>query len=241
MVYTSVQNPKIKEARKLLEKKERDRKNLFLIEGKHLVEEAYKSGVLKEVFLLEGETDTLGIPTSIVSKNVMKSLSSLESVPTIIGIALKKEEPSIGNHIVILEDVQDPGNIGTILRSAVAFRVDTVILTKGCADVYSPKVVRSSQGMLFHLSILQKEIEEVIPFLKENQIFVIGTKVNGGKPVKDIEKFSKFAIIMGNEGMGVKESTLSLCDTFAYIPMNENCESLNVGVAASILLYELGR
>lgn len=240
MLYTSIQNSKIKDLRKLSQKKYRDEKKQFLIEGEHLMIEAYKQGVLDEIFLKEGEETSISVPISYVSDTVMKYISQLDTPPKILGLCHKTEKEKIGNKVLILEDVQDPGNIGTMIRSAVAFGVDTIVVTKATADIYSPKVVRASQGMIFHVSFVQKEICEIIPLLKEN-IPIIGTKVNGGKRLKDIEKFSKFAIIMGNEGLGVKEETLNLCDTYVYIPMNSKCESLNVGVAASIILYELDK
>ena len=139
-----------------------------------------------------------------------------------------------------MDNIQDPGNMGTIIRSAVAFNIDTIIVSNDSVDIYNPKVVRSSQGMIFHMNIIKKDL---IPFIKEikNDYKIIGTKVTDGNDIKTLEKNEKLCIIMGNEGNGVREEILALCDDFVYIPMNENCESLNVGVATSILLYELSR
>ncbi|MDD3341658.1 MAG: RNA methyltransferase [Bacilli bacterium] len=241
MLYTSVHNEKIKEMNKLKTKKYRDQTGLFLIEGMHLVEEAYKHGYLKEVFLKEDTAFTIEVPSSYVSQSVMKFLSDLESPPEVIGVCYKQKDAKLGNRIVILEDVQDPGNIGTIVRSAVAFHADTIVLTEGCADIYSTKVVRASQGMLFSVSILQNQLEEIIPQIKEKGLPIYATKVNGGNDVKKIEKTGKFAIIMGNEGKGVSKEAIEMSDTYLYIPMSPLCESLNVGVATSILLYELDK
>lgn len=240
MFYSSVNNPKIKEIKKLKEKKYRDKQNLFLIETYHLIEEAYKNNLLKEIYVLEGHTFNFNIPINYVSENVMKTLSNMPSIPNIIGVCEKKKD-SIKGNIVILDDVQDPGNLGTIIRSACAFNIDTIILSKGCADVYSPKVLRSAQGMIFNTNIVIKDIKEEIPILKENGYKIYGTKVNGGKILKTLEKSEKFAIIMGNEGNGVNKHLLDMCDEYIYIKMNEKCESLNVAVATSIILYELGR
>lgn len=240
MFYSSVNNTKIKEIRKLKEKKYRDKEGLFLIEGMHLVTEAYEKNYLKEVFVLEGNEVNFSVPINYVSEVVMKSLSDLPSMPKVIGLCRKKQNDITGN-IVILEDIQDPGNLGTIIRSAVAFNIDTIILSEKCADIYSPKVLRSSQGMIFNINIAIKNVQEVIKTLKEENYKIYGTKVNGGKVLKTLEKRKKFAIIMGNEGNGVSKDVLDMCDEYLYIEMNKACESLNVAVATSIILYEIGR
>ena len=141
-----------------------------------------------------------------------------------------------------MDNIQDPGNLGTIIRSSVAFNVDTLVLTKNCVDLYNPKVIRATQGMLFKLNIIiVSDIEGFIVSLKDNNFKVYSTSVIGGNSLKSIEKSNRFAIIMGNEGNGVRDSINSLCDEFIYIDMNPLCESLNVGVATSIILYELSR
>ncbi len=240
MFYSSVNNPKIKQIKKLKEKKYRDKQNLFLVETYHLVEEAYKNNLLKEVYVLENNDFDIDVPVNYVSESVMKTLSDLPSIPTIIGVCYKKKDNVTGN-ILILDDVQDPGNLGTIIRSAVAFNIDTIILSKKCADVYSPKVLRSAQGMVFNINIVIKDLKETIVNLKKSNYKIYGTKVNGGKLLKTIEKSEKFAIIMGNEGNGVNPFILDMCDEYIYIKMNDKCESLNVALATSIILYELGR
>ncbi len=241
MLYSSMQNSKIKEISKLRQKKYRDEKSLFLVEGNTAVMEAYKSGFLEEVFVREGYYFDLSVNISFVTDKVMKGISSLESIPNIIGVCKKNNLKNIGNRIVVLEDVQDPGNIGTIIRSAVAFSCDTIILTKGCADPYSPKVQRASQGMSFHISIIIDSLENILPKIHEKKIPIYGTKVDSGKEVFRLYKREKFAIIMGNEGQGLSCETMAFCDDFLYIPMHSSCESLNVGVATSILLYELDK
>lgn len=238
MLYSSVNNPKIKELAKLKIKKYRDKQNLFLIEGKHLVQEAYNSGYLKELLLLENQTLNLSVKTNYITENVLKTLSAVETPTGIIGICEKKPMTLKGTKLLILDSIQDPGNLGTIIRSSVAFSVDTIIINDKCADPYSDKVIRASQGMLFKTNIIQRNLSD---FLKEikGQIPIFGTKVDGGKNLNTLEKNSKFAIIMGNEGSGVDKQILNLCDEYLYIPMNPKCESLNVGVATSIILYEL--
>lgn len=242
MVYTSIENEKIKDIKKLNQKKYRDKTGLFLVEGEHLVLEAYKAGCLKELLIEEDILFPLDVETSNVSHNVLAYISELDTPPTMIGVCYKKTIPEdIGNKVLALDAIQDPGNLGTIIRSAVAFHVDTIILGKGTVDVYNSKVVRASQGMLFHINIIELDLENSLPDYKKNGYQIIGTKVTHGKSLKDIEKIEKFVIIMGNEGNGMSEDITEICDSFLYIDMSETCESLNVGVATSIILYELDK
>ncbi len=241
MLYSSIDNSKIKDLKKLQTKKYRDKKNLFLVEGKHLVLEAYKTGYLKELLLEENELLPLDVLTYYMTNNVKNYLSELECPTNIIGICRKKEGKLIGNRIVYLDCVQDPGNLGTIIRSCVAFNIDTLVLSKDSVDLYNSKVIRASQGLIFHLNIVIADINEFGPSLKDEGYKIYGTKVTHGKSLKTIEKIEKFVIIMGNEGNGMSELSSELCDEFIYIDMNDKCESLNVGVATSIILYELDK
>lgn len=242
MLYTSTQNEKIKNLRKLNNKKFRDENSLFLIEGEHLVLEAYKNGYLKELLLEENTSLSINVPTSYLTRNVMKFISELDNPSNIMGVCTKLvEQEELENKILVLDNVQDPGNLGTIIRSAVAFNIDTIILSDDTVDLYNSKVIRASQGMIFKINIVRKSLLEVIPNLKKQGYRIYATNVKNGKSLKNVEKVSKFAIIMGNEGLGVKESISSLADDFLYIDMAKDCESLNVAVAASIILYELDK
>lgn len=238
-VVTSLDNKRIKNLSKLLIKKYRDEENKFLVEGEHLVEEAYRAGVLLEVVKCEDYIGEYDVPTTLVTYEVIKKLSNTQSPQRIIGVCKKLEEKEIGNKVLILEDLQDPGNLGTIIRSSVAFNVDTIIVSNNTVDIYNDKVLRSSEGMLFHINIVKRDISTVIEELHNDDYVVFGTKVDGGTNIKEISVSDKFAVIMGNEGAGVSDNTLDKCDKYLYIPMNNNCESLNVGVATSIILYEL--
>ena len=239
MLYSSIDNKKIKELKKLNQKKYRDLTGTFLVEGKHLVKEAYKAGCLKEILLEEDTKFTCDVETNYVTKSVMKYITSLDTPSNMVGVCIKKESKINGNKILILDELQDPGNLGTIIRSAVAFNIDTIVISKDSADVYSSKVLRASQGMIFNVNIVIADLKDTINDLKKENYKILGTKVNGGKEIKTLEKALKFAIIVGNEGNGVKEELLNMCDNFIYIKMNDTCESLNVAVATSIILYEL--
>lgn len=239
MLITSINNEHIKEIAKLKEKKYRDATNTFLVEGEHLVLEAYKKGLIKELLLEKDKLFPISCPTTYVTKEILKKLSDNQSVPDVIAVVNKKKEEELKEKIVMLDQIQDPGNLGTIIRSCVAFNVDTLIISKDTVDLYNPKVIRATQGMLFHLNIIISDLKPVITKLKEDNYKIVGTKVTHGIDVKEAKIYNHYALIVGNEGNGVSEEILSLCDEYLYIKMNESCESLNVGVATSILLYEL--
>ena len=238
-VITCLYNKKIKNLSRLLLKKYRDEENMFLVEGEHQVEEAYRAGVLLEVVQTEDYSNSFNVNTTYVTYDVIKKLSNTQNPQKIIGVCRKLDEKEIGSKIVILEDLQDPGNLGTIIRSSVAFNVDTIVVSNNTVDIYNDKVLRSSEGMLFHINIIKRDIDTFIDELHKEGYQVYGTKVDGGTNLKEVNKVIKTAIVMGNEGAGVKDTTLDKCDNYIYIPMNSNCESLNVGVATSIIMYEL--
>ena len=239
MIYTSINNQKIKIIKKLKEKKYRDEENMFLVEGKHLTTEAFNNGYLVELLVPENSDYKLDVETNIISENIIKYLSNLKSGAGIFGICKKKKMKLKEGKILVLDSIQDPGNMGTIIRSSVAFGIDTIVINEKCADIYSDKVIRASQGMIFSVNIIKENLEEFIKKIrKTHKIFA--TKVDGGKPIKDIEKIENFVIIMGSEGTGVSKNLLDLADEYLYIPMNKKCESLNVAVAASIILYNFG-
>lgn len=241
MIITSLENNKIKKYLKLKNKKNRDEDKLFIVEGEHLVEEAIKNDLLFDLLVLENYECKIDFPYTIVSNSVMKKLSDMDSLPKVIGIVkMKESNKTLGNHILILDDIQDPGNLGTIIRSSVAFNVTDIILGLGCVDLYNDKVIRSTQGLMFNINIVRCDIKEIILDLKNKGYLILGTNVNDGEDVSTIVT-SKYALVMGNEGNGVKSDIQELCDKNIYIEMNKNCESLNVGVATSIILYELNR
>lgn len=249
MVITSVENEKIKNLIKLQKKKYRDLTNTYVIEGYHLIEEANKIGVVSEVFLLENETIPLDVPCTYVSYDVMKKVSTLDTPSTMVALCHKRKFSDIQNSkvllnkILLLDEIQDPGNLGTIIRSSVAFGIDMILLSENTVDLYNPKVLRATQGMDCHIPIFSLPISEAITYFKTNQYVIYGTNVENGIDVRTLSKEDKkkFCLIVGNEGRGVRKEIQELCDQNLYIPMKKEVESLNVGVACSILLYELGR
>lgn len=240
MLITSIHNDHIKELARLKEKKYRDQSDTFLVETKHLVLEAYKAGLIKELILEQNEIFPLDVPILYVSKEVLKKLSSVESPSNVMAVVKKRKwEEHYGEKILILDKIQDPGNLGTIIRSAVAFNIDTIICSPDTVDFYNPKVVRASQGMMFHVPILVENTETLIWKLKKLDYKIVGTKVTNGHDVREASIYSHFALVIGNEGQGISKNIEDLCDEYLYIKMNGNCESLNASVAASILLYEI--
>ena len=239
MLIESVDNKKIKELRKLHQKKYRDEEKKFLIEGIHLVTEAYKAGNLLEIILINTEEMDFNVPITYVTANVMKYLSELDTPYNIIGVCSYQKEKEIGNRVLMLDNVQDPGNLGTIIRSSVAFNIDTIYLSNDTVDLYNSKVLRACQGMNFYINIIRDDLKNNIIDLKNKGYKIYTTDVNNGNELKSIKTTDKYVIIMGNEGNGVSKEISDLADEKIYINMNENCESLNVAVATSIILYEL--
>ncbi len=239
MLISSTDNKRIKEARKLLEKKYSLEKGLFLIEGDHAVKEALKKNLITELYLLEGNNDSYDFDYDIVTLKVMKTLSNIKSTPRVIGIAKINNDCTIGKRIVILDDIQDPGNAGTIVRSSVAFGIDTIIFSKNSVSPYNPKVIRSTEGMIFNVNIIVSDLESIIKEIQSKCINVIGTSLNTNNSLKNITKIDSYAVVFGNEGNGISDKILNLCDFVYKIDMEDDCESLNVGVSCGIILYKL--
>ena len=243
MVITSTDNDRIKGYIKLKERKNRKKSNEFLVEGTHLVLEACKKGIVKEIILEEDASFITDLPIVYVSKEIMKKLSEMDTPSNVMAVCNMLDNKISGEKFLLLDDIQDPGNLGTIIRSAMAFNVDTIVLSPNTVDLYNPKVVRATQGMMFHINIVINDLKEVIEELKSRDIPIYGTRVDSGSDVRLLrdEKTDKYALIMGNEGNGVSTDILDMCDEYLYIKMNDKVESLNVGVATSILLYKLNK
>ena len=241
MVITSLDNEKVKYYSKLAKKKYRDLTGEFIVEGMHLVLEAYKTKSLLEVLILEDEAIPIDVPCYEVTYEVLKKICDVNTPPKVVGLCKKKIDSTIGKRILIIDEVQDPGNLGTIIRSAVAFNIDTIVIGNNTTDPYSPKVIRATQGMIFHTTLVFYDIERLIPILKKLHIPILATNVKYGEELSTLSKKEKetFALIIGNEGSGVNPKYLEKSDKFIYIPMNEVVESLNVGVATSIILFEM--
>lgn len=241
MKIESLTNARVKEWEKLKVKKFRDEKGLFLIEGEHLLKEALKKGVVKEIISSNLNWKKEEIPFYEVTDAILKKLSSQVSGTNVIAICKKLEEKEIKGNVCMLDGIQDPGNLGTIIRSCVAFGIDTLIISHDTVDLYNEKVIRASEGLLFHLNIIKKNINSYVEVLKNKGYTLYATNVKKGIFLNNVEPERKYAIIMGNEGKGVKENISKQCDVFLTIPINNACESLNVAIATSIILYAFNR
>lgn len=244
MLITSLDNDRIKSYIKLKDRKYRKKTKTFIVEGMHLVLEAYKSGNLIELILEKDEVLPIDVPTIYVTNEIINKISSLDNPSKVMGLCKMNDNKEVtGNKILLLDGVQDPGNLGTIIRSSLAFNVDTIVTSLDTVDLYNPKVLRSTQGMIFHLNIVNTDLKEAITKLKKEEYPIYGTKVEYGSDVSALPKKDrkKYALVMGNEGNGISSEVSALCDRFLYIDMNDKVESLNVAVATSILLYELNK
>ena len=236
MEITSSSNEKVKAWQKLKQKKYRDLEGLFLIEDEHLINEALRHNLVKEIITSDSSL-TYPISTYYVSEHIMKLLTDQVSGAKVIGVCKKIKEKEIKGNLIILDNIQDPGNLGTIIRSAAAFNFETLVLSNDTVDIYNPKVIRATEGMLFNLNIIRTDI---VPFLKnlDSTYLKVTTDVKKGKDIKEIKE-ENIALVIGNEGQGVREEVAGLCDEKVHLEMTKTCESLNAGVSASILMYEV--
>lgn len=235
MVITSKDNKRIKAVRKLLTKKERTKAKQFLIEGEHLIEEALKwNANILELFVLENSEFNFDLKTTVVTKNVMKSLSTLVTPPGIIAVVEMNTQTVDSNRILALDGVQDPGNLGTLIRTADAFNFKRILIGKDTVDPYSDKVLRSSQGSHFHVSIEDMDLVEAI---NDFDGIVLTTDLQG-EPLNKNKITGPIMIVLGNEGQGVSDDVLSHANYKVKIDMPGHAESLNVSVAGGILMHQ---
>ncbi|MEH7545059.1 TrmH family RNA methyltransferase [Neobacillus vireti] len=242
----SVNNPKVKQWKKLLTKKERDKSGTFIVEGFHLVEEALKQGeqvleiIVSDKVGLPPRWDAGSIPVTSVTEEISTSLSETEAPQGIYAVCRQSnQEVQNAKTLLLIDAVQDPGNLGTMIRTADAAGIDAVVVGRGSVDIYNSKVLRSAQGSHFHLPIIRGDLHEWINKLQDKNIPVYGTALEGASAYTDISSGASFALIVGNEGNGVAKDLLSSTTANLYIPIFGKSESLNVAVATGILLYYL--
>jgi TrmH family RNA methyltransferase len=245
----SAKNPQVKQWKKLLTKKERDKTGTFLVEGFHLVEEALLAKNIRQLIVSE-ETELPprwnygDIPVITVTDEIIKELSDTETPQGVIAVCRRNEEnPALNEQewksFLLIDSVQDPGNLGTLIRTADAAGVDAVVVGDGSVDIYNPKVIRSAQGSHFHLPVLRGNLFEWVEKLQKKRITIYGTALENAQPYKEISPASAFALVVGNEGNGVNKELIAKADKNLYIPILGKSESLNVAVATGILLYYL--
>ena len=226
---TSSSNQLIKDLVKLKNSKE----DKFLIEGKDLLDLAYSNNLLEMVITTEDNDEFSNVDIIVVPKFILEKLSNNKSVQPYIGVSrLPEVKGELGDKLVYLDGVQDPGNVGTIIRTALAFSYDAVVLSKDSASLTNSKVIQSTKGALFSIPLTNKvTLEE----LKEKGYVIIVTALEDAINYQKSPKFDKFVLVLGNEGQGVKKENIALADTVVKIEMG-NIDSLNVAVAGGILL-----
>ncbi|WP_209122048.1 RNA methyltransferase [Alkalihalobacillus sp. BA299] len=243
----SVKNPKVKQWRKLHTKKGRDLEKQFLIEGAHLIEEARISGVdpveliVAEHYDIPKSWSEWPVPITYVTDRVMMELSETKTPQGVSAICQQFDHQLVPNRgrYLFIDAVQDPGNVGTIIRTADAAGIDGVVLGEGSVDLYNGKVIRSTQGSLFHLPIVKGNLVEWVDKMKSLEVPVFGTALENGQDYKCINSPASFALIVGNEGEGVSKELLNRTDANLYVPIYGKAESLNVAIATAVLLYGL--
>lgn len=255
-MITSISNGKIKTIQNLRRKsKYRKEEKLFIIEGTRLFQETPRQ-LLKEVYVSESAENLLkdqliDIKYEVVSDNIFTSISDTTTPQGILAVVrqplyslekiLAKENPLL----LILEDLQDPGNLGTIMRTAEGAGVTGILMTKGCVDIYNPKVVRSTMGSIYRMPFIyledQEEFVRIFRQLKEKNIITYGAALMESKDYDQYSYEKGTAFVIGNEGNGLSETALSICEKYVKIPMCGQLESLNAAVASSILMYEAFR
>lgn len=253
---TSVHNPRVKLWASLLERKGRERQQAYIVEGVHLVQEALHWGAEVESVLFSAER---GLPEQVaavlpadiecvsVSEQVLAKCSDAQS-PQPVAAVIRKTEPSAdrlldakNSLVVVCDGIQDPGNLGAIIRSADAAGADGVVLGKGTVDLYNPKTIRSTMGSLFHIPVVSADLPALFAQAKAKGIRLVVTSLQATRTCFESDFTGPTWLVLGNEGQGVSPEAASLVDEHVIIPMPGRAESLNVAMAATVLLFEAVR
>lgn len=253
MIYIeSKDNNLFKNIRKLKERRFRDKEGLFILEGFRLIEEAIKAKMEIENIIISKDYEQkfqefllnnfdLNKKTFFLANNLFMQLSSTENPQGIIAVVKKKNNQKTlkGDFYLICDKVQDPGNLGTIIRTAHAAGVNGIILTKGTVDIYNDKTIRSTMGSIFYIPIFyDDENYSIIRSLKEDGFSLVATSLAESKNFFEEDLKGKTILAVGNEGNGISNELFELADKKVKIPMPGGAESLNVSIATSIILFE---
>jgi len=253
-LISSTSNPLIKQVRALRQKKARRESRLFLVEGIHHVGEVIQAGWDVDVVLYAPDTLTSSFAHDLISHfsaqhalqsvtpQVMKSIADKDNPQGIIAVVHQKQMRvsdlgSPGNAVALVS-AQDPGNVGTILRTMDAVGVDTLFLVEGGVELYHPTVVRASMGTLFWKTIIQTSFDEFLSWARNGKYQLIGTSARADVPYHRYSPASPWVLVLGNEQKGLSVNHLDACDITVSLPMQGRVSSLNLSVAASVLLYQ---
>jgi RNA methyltransferase, TrmH family len=253
---TSINNPKIKLWSQLLTKRGRETQGRFILEGIHLVLESLHANLVLEVILFSLEKgypsempESIHISCEIigVSDAVLAKCSDTQTPQGVLAVALKPEWSKdemleqVNGLVIVVDGVQDPGNLGTIIRSADAVGATGVVLGRGTVDLYNPKTIRSTMGSLFHLPILEFDLHELLSLARQKDIQLVSTSLQAEQSCYELDMTGSTWFIVGNEGSGVSLELQKYVSQQIIIPMRGKAESLNVAMAATVLLFEAGR
>ena len=242
MIYSisSKQNNKIKQLGKYKNNAFRSEKKEYLVEGFHLLKMGLEMNLIKEIYTLkEIENIPSSIDQYIVSEEILEKISSYKNNQGVIALCKMKECDDIkGDKVLYLDGVSDPGNMGTILRSALAFDYKDVILSSSCASIYNEKVLQSAQGAIFKLNILKDEDDRIIASLKEEGYAILATLIDGDIELKEYKERNKHVLILGNEAHGISEKIKNMADYKIRLDI-KNIDSLNVAIAGALFMYFL--
>lgn len=242
---SSRKNPVVAHLRKLgADRAYRESCGEFLCDGEKLLCEALQWNAEITAILWEDKAQSsLDLPIEYTAdKDLLDFISPLKNAASVLfSVRMKQWRDDDPGRTLVLETIQDPGNLGTILRTANALGIDTVILTGNCADVYNPKTIRAGMGAVFRQRVLSMERSEMKAYLKANGLRLFGAALSDSS--KDIRRtnLSSAAVAIGSEGRGLSETLLDMCEDKIIIPMRPQCESLNAAVAAAIVMWELSK
>ena len=254
----SKDNEKLKYTRALLKSKNRNKESKFIIEGYRIVMLALECMAnLDYVFIneeFENKKEHVKLLEDLDKKNTkiykttnknFKELVDTENTQGILAVLRYKERDLVNNinqddkFVLILDRIQDPGNMGTIIRTADSAGVDAIILLKGCVDIYNPKVIRSTMGSIFDMNIIQTTQDEAVDFLKANNFDIVSSYLHTESYYNETTYDGKIALVIGNEANGINDELISKSDKLVKIPIYGNAESLNAAISAAILMYEI--
>ena len=244
---TSLKNPKVQSWRSLKDRKGRKETGCFLVEGRKMVEEALRSAFPVEAVLAdESRLDELYLPGNVpvyaLSEHVLAAVCDTKTPQGVAAVVRMTNSASLGSRLVALDGVQDPGNVGTIIRTADAAGLDGVLLSAQCADAFSPKVLRATMGSVFRMGIrVTEDLPGELARLKQEGFSVLSSQLDGTPFYEREPVGERFCLVIGSEGNGVTPEVQQVATHRVKLPMRGGAESLNAAVAAGIMMYELMR
>ena len=245
---TSLKNPKVLAWKSLKEKKGRLEHHAFLVEGSKMVREALDSGLKAKAILLREDMEDFSlspsdsIPLYLLPAHVFNTVCDTKTPQGIAAVLDLDTKPAAGPRLLALDGVQDPGNVGTIIRTADAAGFDGILLSRECADLFSPKVLRATMGSVFHLGFsFPASLPEALEELKKKGYSILSSQLDGDPFYARRDIASSFVLVIGNEGNGVSDEVKAAATHRLCLPMRGGAESLNAAVAAGIMMYGLTR